>query len=105
MSNRTKAGWAVLAIVAVGLAGLIGYIAGANTSVAVHCKAGRVVAVNVSGADGRGNGTRTVEIGDCARLSDHAFVEVVDALVGATPTSTTTSTTSPGPATTTSAKP
>lgn len=62
----------------------------------MHCDVGRVVSVNVSGADELGNGTRVVEIGACDRLSDDAFVAVVEAPVGSTPTTTTTK-----PATTT----
>jgi hypothetical protein len=90
VSNGKKTGWAFVAVLALSLAGMIGYVAGSDTSGAVHCDAGRVVvSVNVSGADERGNGTRTVEIGHCNRLSDDAFVAVVDALVGAAPTTTT----------------
>jgi len=100
VSIGKKAEWAFLAVVALGLAGLIGYVAGSDTSGAVHCEIGRVVSVNVSGADELGNGTRTVEIGDCDRLSDDAFVAVINALVDAAPTTTTTK---PATATTTTA--
>lgn len=101
MRNGNKAGWAFLALLALGLAGLIGFVAGSDTSGAVHCDVGRVVSVNVSGADEFGNGSRTVEIGDCDRLSDDAFVAVIDALVGARPTTTTTTTPKATTATTT----
>lgn len=103
VSKGKKAGWVFLAVLALGLAGLIGYVAGSDTSGAVHCDVGRVVSVKMSGADELGNGTRTVEIGDCPRLSDDAFVAVIDALVGATPTTTTTTTAKLATATTTTA--
>lgn len=104
MSNGKKAVSAFLAVLALGLAGLIGYVAGSATSGTVHCNVGQVVSVKVSGADKLGNGTREVEIGDCNRLSDKAFVAAVDALVGSTtttsvaePTSTTTTTAAKNP--------
>ncbi|MCU1484405.1 MAG: hypothetical protein JWN67_1151 [Actinomycetia bacterium] len=100
MSNARKTGLTFLSILALGLATLLGYIAGSDTSGAVHCKAGSVVSVEASGVDGKGNGTRTVKVGDCERLSDDAFIAVVDALVGSTPTTTvkpTVSTTTPAP--------
>ena len=100
MSKGKRAGWALLTVLALGLAGLIGYVVGSDTSGAVHCEVGRVVSVEVSGADDLGNGIRTVEIGDCNRLSDNAFVDVIDALVGSTPTTTTAK-----PATTTTTIP
>jgi hypothetical protein len=89
VSSGKKAGWAFLAVFALGLAGLIGYVAGSDTSGAVHCDVGQVMSVKVSGADVLGNGTRTVEIGNCDRLSDDAFVAVVEALAGAASTTTT----------------
>lgn len=100
MSKGKKGGLAFLAVLALGLAGLIGYVAGSDTSGAVHCDVGRVVSVKVSGADNLGNGIRTVEIGECDRLSDDAFVAVIDALVGGT---TTTTTAKPATTTTTTA--
>jgi hypothetical protein len=51
--------------------------------------------VKVSGLDTLGNGTRTVTIGSCDRLSDDAFVAVVEALADAEPPTTTTTTTEP----------
>lgn len=106
-SNGQKVGLAVVAVFALALAGLIGFVAGSDTSASVRCEAGAVVTVEVSGVDELGNGTRTVSIGDCDRLSDEAFVAVVEALVGgASGTTTTTakrSATSKPAATTTTA--
>lgn len=90
LGNGQKVGLAVLAAVAVALAGLIGFVAGSDTPGSVRCEAGDVVTVHVSGVDELGNGTRAVSIGNCDRLSDETFVAVVEALVGASGTTTTT---------------
>lgn len=90
LSNGQKVGLAVVGVVAVVLSGLIGFVAGSDTSGSVRCEAGDVVTVDVSGADELGNGTRTVSIGDCDRISDEAFVAVVEALLRGAPTTNTT---------------
>lgn len=90
LSDGQKVALAVVAVVALVLAGLIGFVAGSDTSGSVRCEPGEVVAVEVSGVDEPGNGTRTVSIGDCDRLTDEAFVAVVEALVRGASTTTTT---------------
>ena len=91
MRSALKAALVVLlGIIVVIISAAIGYGIGFDAGEgSIDCTKGEVLSIKVTNADGLGNGTHQLDIGNCDRIDEAAFIAAVNALAGSTATTTT----------------